>query len=579
MPDSLEERPSGLSCPENLAQVRQLLRPRFSHDLHDYALEGICKAADGLHVVSVVKTGGGKTTFFTGFIALLQELSKLPANHALKTCLVRTFPDHPLSIIVYPTKGLEVEMEQTFNSLAIKSLAINEDTLAAARRQHENLWHTATNSSLSCLILSPEQLTSRHFHIFLLDKSVFARIVCLGVDEIHLILSWGLPQFRSSFRDIGNALMRLPARTTLIGVTATLAAGNPTQKLVDILGLRPGTFFFSCRSNRRPELQLIFRVLRHGLQGWDFPDLKWVIEGNRKTIIYCRTISLAFRLFDHVRFCCALFSTSYNTDSRNMFINNSVTQVLITTDALKVGNDFPNINDAICINPETPEDVLQYGGRAGRREIRSGPGPRAISYFTQSTVDRAKAVLAGKEDVNWDLLPENPDERQGKMSIRMARLVLAACIETELDIQFDNPAIDGCKPEEPLPSLPKNMSSHRAGGGVPMAERISDKFREYSERRLEKFRYKVWSESTDVFIESLPPTAVLPDTAIKSVLDNFSNILKRKIELAPFVGEFIPIMGKVGALMDELSAVEKELKDMSIGVNLDKRTGTSRCER
>ncbi|THU80908.1 hypothetical protein K435DRAFT_489941 [Dendrothele bispora CBS 962.96] len=88
--------------------------------------------------------------------------------------------------------------------------------------------------------------------------------------------------------------------------------------------------------------QLIFRVLRHGLQGWDFPDLKWVIEGNRKTIIYRRTISLAFRLFvyylnvlsgtlqsstlpqDHVRFCCALFSTSYNTDSRNMFINNLV---------------------------------------------------------------------------------------------------------------------------------------------------------------------------------------------------------------------------------------------------------------
>ncbi|THU76850.1 hypothetical protein K435DRAFT_896403 [Dendrothele bispora CBS 962.96] len=34
-------------------------------------------------------------------------------------------------------------------------------------------------------------------------------------------------------------------------------------------------------------------------------------------------------------------------------------------------------------------------------------------------------------------------------------------------------------------------------------------------------------------------------------------------------------MGKVGALMDELSAVEKELKDMSIGVNLDKRTSTS----
>ncbi len=89
----------------------------------------------------------------------------------------------------------------------------------------------------------------------------------------------------------------MPARTTLIGVTATLCAGNETEPLMDILGLKPGSFFFSRRSNRRPELQLLVRKLRHGLQGHSFPDLRWVIEGHRKTIIYCSTISLAFRVF------------------------------------------------------------------------------------------------------------------------------------------------------------------------------------------------------------------------------------------------------------------------------------------
>ena len=36
------------------------LRPRLPHDLHDYIIEGLCKAVDGVHVLLVVKTGGGK---------------------------------------------------------------------------------------------------------------------------------------------------------------------------------------------------------------------------------------------------------------------------------------------------------------------------------------------------------------------------------------------------------------------------------------------------------------------------------------------------------------------------------------
>ncbi|KAJ3742883.1 hypothetical protein DFH05DRAFT_1382763, partial [Lentinula detonsa] len=267
-------------------------------DIHDYALEAICKAMDGFHVISVVKTGGGKTTIFSGFMVLLQELEKLRDSDNLKQCVCRHIPNNPLCIIVYPTKGLEEEMADIFNALGIPSLAINEDTIREARTFHKtDLWTQALDLKVRCLLLSPEQLTSKSFTTTLSNSLFYSRIIALNVDEIHLILSWGATGFRKSFRDIGNALMRLPRWTTFTGVTATLASGADSQKITQILGFRSGSFVFTRRSNERPELQFIFRTLRHGLQKWLFPDLDWILDGRRKTIIYCRvkTVPVRFR--------------------------------------------------------------------------------------------------------------------------------------------------------------------------------------------------------------------------------------------------------------------------------------------
>ncbi len=54
MCESANAATEGLSTPQGHALLRQLVRPRLPHGLHDYILEGICKALDGLHVVSVV---------------------------------------------------------------------------------------------------------------------------------------------------------------------------------------------------------------------------------------------------------------------------------------------------------------------------------------------------------------------------------------------------------------------------------------------------------------------------------------------------------------------------------------------
>ncbi|KAF8220149.1 hypothetical protein L208DRAFT_1106631, partial [Tricholoma matsutake] len=86
--------------------ARQLLRPNLLHDLHDYVLEGLCKAVDGIHALLVVWTGGGKTGIFYGYVLLLRALKELESPCPL---LTRKFPENPVMIIVYPTKGLEEE--------------------------------------------------------------------------------------------------------------------------------------------------------------------------------------------------------------------------------------------------------------------------------------------------------------------------------------------------------------------------------------------------------------------------------------------------------------------------------------
>ena len=99
--------PLGLSSPEGLRLARQLLCPQLPHDIHDYVLEGVCKAMDGVHVLAVAPTGGGKTGYFYGFILLLRALQKMNSPCPL---LKKKYPVDPAMVIVFPTKGLEEEM-------------------------------------------------------------------------------------------------------------------------------------------------------------------------------------------------------------------------------------------------------------------------------------------------------------------------------------------------------------------------------------------------------------------------------------------------------------------------------------
>ena len=116
---------------------------------------------------------------------------------------------------------------------------------------------------------------------------------------MHLVLHWGAG-FRKDFQQIGLALSCMPQRTVCIGVTATLPTSD-TAALAQSLGLAAGSFFFSQRSNFRYDIRIEFQNLTHGLGGTIFPDLDWIIKGYRKTLVFCDSISLAFRVFGYLK--------------------------------------------------------------------------------------------------------------------------------------------------------------------------------------------------------------------------------------------------------------------------------------
>ncbi|KAJ8486762.1 hypothetical protein ONZ45_g14566 [Pleurotus djamor] len=252
-----------------LGPVRELLRQLVPHEIHDYIIDGVTRALNGQHVISVVRTGGGKSSYFYGYMLVLLAMSKLPRDHPIAKRL--KLPKTPKMILVFPTKGLAEEMECTFTKFELSAVAINEDTLARARRRDENLWKTAKTADM--ILLSPEQLVSPAFGSLLRDKTFFNSVHALGIDEVHLVLDWGTSGFRKAYTDMGLVLARLKPSARLIAVTATLPAVD-IAKIAGVLGLQPNSYHFSRRSNIRPDVRLSVRTLQHGLAGWSFPDLR-----------------------------------------------------------------------------------------------------------------------------------------------------------------------------------------------------------------------------------------------------------------------------------------------------------------
>lgn len=86
----------------------------------------------------------------------------------------------------------------------------------------------------------------------------------------------------------------------MIAMTATLLPGKQTERVCKFVGLQG--YHTVQQSNCRPEVQLLFRTLSHGIENWEFPDLRWVIDDiqQKKIIIFCTSIKDGFRIFSYL---------------------------------------------------------------------------------------------------------------------------------------------------------------------------------------------------------------------------------------------------------------------------------------
>ena len=338
------------------------------------------------------------------------------------------------------------------------------------------MWARAGESGSRVLLLSPEQLISKRLEK-LVNNSGFRRRVCLlTIDELHLLDTWG-HSFRKAYLQIEFMRARFESNLVMIAMTATLLPGEQSKRVCKFVGLRDHHHTVQ-RSNRRPEIQLIFRVLSHGIENWDFSDLRWVIDDMRqkKTIIFCTSIRDGYRVFSYlwnqldspvtirrekIRMYNALNWPDYNLKTRELMRKPDGCRVIVATDILMVGVDFPDIDDVVIIgHPPNVNDYLQKIGRAGRDQALI-PNPRGITYITSHARGAAHDMLGiepptarpkkrqGNPKTSTKVTRRGAKKRKrsgaetllaskSSMSVEMARLIISKCKTDELDAMYEN---------------------------------------------------------------------------------------------------------------------------------------------
>ncbi|KAH9948899.1 P-loop containing nucleoside triphosphate hydrolase protein, partial [Amylocystis lapponica] len=384
--------------PEGNTLFRNILKNHLPYEPHDYQLEGACKALDGIDVLAVTPTGSGKTGFMSMMMLVMCAIAREPS-----LCPRVKFKKDPAMLVICPTKALQLDMEPKFSQVGLSTAVINEDTVHDARLAGRDLWDTV-RSRITMILLSLEQLQIRSFESLLHDKQFEARIAAFGVDEVHLLIGWG--SFRPVFKQIGHTRMRLPGQPVLVGLTASLQAGPPMKEVCQFLSLHSGRFHFIRRSNARYNIQIIFRQAQSGARATRFPELNWVLEGNRRIIVFCTTIAWGYRVATYlwhkavdlpdrvqrVHMYTSINSPTYNADTLAYMHNDPRSRVTIATDTLAVGIDAAGTDDVVLFGdvPASSDMLIQKAGH-----IRDGTGKssRAIVYLLCTATESARKVM------------------------------------------------------------------------------------------------------------------------------------------------------------------------------------------
>ncbi|KAF9070440.1 P-loop containing nucleoside triphosphate hydrolase protein [Rhodocollybia butyracea] len=249
---------------------RKTAHPQLGFDPHSYSLLVVTALMVGLDALVTSACGSGKT----GILALLVicmvrfglDRSLLPSKY--HDIIVR----NPVILVACPTDALEVDLAAKLKGYDIKTMVINSDELEKDR----SLWEQAIETP-NVILLAPEQLEGNGFAKLLNHPKFTEHVYALVVDEAHLASSWSR-FFRKAYGRIGRIRVRLPSRTRLLLLTATLRKGAMYDDIIKQFDLTMGNFLHLRRSNLRREIRVTTTILTSSLtNALNFPDLRWVI--------------------------------------------------------------------------------------------------------------------------------------------------------------------------------------------------------------------------------------------------------------------------------------------------------------
>jgi len=292
-------------------------------------------------------------------------------------------------------------------NLGVQGFSYTSDTVTEARKQGRKIQIEIAECEWPIVCVDPEHLTGKEWK-FIVDTAAFRENLVLAcIDEVHLIDEWG-EEFRPSFKRVGPFFRgSLPSSTSILALSATLQPGKDTESICSSLGFTLGAFYHERRSNERPNIQFIFEKLSHGLRSSEFPDILRYLSGNRKTILYCATIDMCFRVavflwrllppgpakLKRVRLYHAMCWPDENDETTRLLRDDPECQIVIATIAFGQGFNVKPALDSIQLGVAVSvNQIEQQRGRVGRDLSQHA---RGVIFVQASAITAAEKYLKG----------------------------------------------------------------------------------------------------------------------------------------------------------------------------------------
>ncbi|KAF5381943.1 hypothetical protein D9615_004202 [Tricholomella constricta] len=349
---------------DTIQRIVKHLVPDWTDGLRDWQLDIVSRILDGEDVLVSTATGDGKSAIFATPLLVLLELRRAPFYYPRLPCRVL-----PMGIVITPTKGLAANIVFETSKLGIRAIAYCSEVLTEARKTGRQIWKEIAAGEWPLVCVDPEHLTAKDWEHITNTDLWRANILFLCVDEIHLV--------------------RCPPHISVIGLSATMEPGVPTSTICDAMGFVSGHFHHLQRTNERPNIHFVLRTLTHTLGGNSFPDLLPYLAAGRKTVIYCETIELCFRVavylwgllpsglekLTRVRLYHALCWPDENEETIRLICDDPHCQIVVATVAFAQGINVKPLLDCIQLGvPSTMNQIVQQEGRIGRDQVSLARG-------------------------------------------------------------------------------------------------------------------------------------------------------------------------------------------------------------